>query len=74
MNEMKYTEIPNAEKADIGKICLVEPGCNPLCIEVDMAACLRTCLDCGMTTLDEDGEPRPMTLADCKAIAYVVTE
>jgi hypothetical protein len=74
MNELSYTEIPNAEKSDIGKICVMADGCNPLAIEDTIEDCLRVCLDCGMESADENGDPRPMTSEDCEKIAYLVTE
>jgi len=73
MNELSYTEIPNAEKSDIGKICVMASGCSPLAIESTIEDCLQVCLDCGMEARDENGDPRPMTIEDCEEIAYLVT-
>ena len=74
MNEKSYRDIPNAEREDIGRVALIEEGCNPLCIEDNIETCLATCTACGMQTIGDDGELRDMTMADCEAIAYLVTE
>jgi len=74
MKTKSYTDIPQAESTDIGKIALMDTGCNPMAIESTVEKCLATCHCCGMTTLDDAGDPRPMTLADCEAIAYEITE
>ena len=73
MNTKSYTEIPNSDQSDIGKICVMASGCNPLAIESTIEDCLRVCLDCGMESLDDNGDPRPMTIDDCEEIAYLVT-
>jgi len=73
MKELSYYEIPNAEQTDVGKICVMADNCNPLAIESTIEECLRVCLDSGMESLDENGNPRPMTIEDCAEIAYLVT-
>ena len=74
MNEKSYRDIPNAEREDIGRVALIEEGCNPLCIEDNIETCLATCTACGMMALDGASYERPMTMADCEEIAYLVTE
>lgn len=64
MKEMAYTEIPNAEKTDIGKTCLMQLGCNPLAIEDTLEQCLATAAECGMTMRDDDNGERPITVDD----------
>ena len=66
MKETAYTEIPNAEKTDIGKTCLMQLGCNPLAIEDTLEKCLETAAECGMTMRDDECEcgERPITVDD----------
>jgi len=63
---LAYTEIPTAEKTDIGKTCLMQLGCNPLAIEDTLEQCLATAAACGMTTRDDECESgqRPITEDD----------
>ena len=66
MKSMAYTEIPNADKTDIDKICLMQLGCNPLAIEDTLEQCLATAAECGMTMRDDDNDngERPITVDD----------
>ena len=74
MKTKSYTDIPPALYSDIGKIALIDTECNPMAIESTVEECLAFCQCCFFTTLDCEGDPRPMTLADCEAIAYRITE
>ena len=64
MKSMAYTEIPNADKTDIDKICLMQLGCNPLAIEDTLEQCLATASACGMTIRDGECGERPITVDD----------
>ncbi len=63
---LAYTEIPTAQKTDIGKICLMQIGCDPLAIEDSLEQCLATAAACGMTTRDDECDfvQRSITEAD----------
>lgn len=64
MKTMAYTEIPNAEKPDIGRICLMPLGCTPLAIEDTLEQCLETASACGMTIRDGECGERQITVDD----------
>ncbi len=57
MQTVSYTKIPNAEKSDIGKTCLMALGCNPIAIEDTLDECQATALAVCASKLDEDDGP-----------------